>query len=169
MFQIRRGVFETNSSSTHSICITESNKKLDMLTRLDFTLGNFGWQVQTLRKPEEKAAYLYTAIWSIYDKKTANKKTNELYEMLSEEEVECSFARPEFTEYGKYLWLENGSIDHSGEYGLRDFVEKTLGNKRRLLRFLFSEESFILTGNDNDDLDVDINVNYDHEEYYKGN
>ena len=37
------------------------------------------------------------------------------------------------------------------------------------MRYLFSSESFIITGNDNDDHSVDINVKYDHEEYYKGN
>ena len=36
--QIRRGVFETNSSSTHAICITKEDCK-GLGTHLDFEIG----------------------------------------------------------------------------------------------------------------------------------
>lgn len=49
------------------------------------------------------------------------------------------------------------------------FVDKTTSNRGRLLRYLFSDESFVLTGNDNSEYDVDICALYPHEEYYKGN
>ena len=38
-----------------------------------------------------------------------------------------------------------------------------------LKRYLFSDDSFILTGNDNEDGYQDIKVNYEYDEFYKGN
>ena len=67
---------------------------------------------------------------------------------------------------GKYKYLAYGYIDHS--YELDDFLE-ICEDEDKLMKFLFSSESFIITGNDNDDYNVDINVNYPHDEYYKGN
>ena len=40
--QIRRGVFETNSSSTHAICIAKGDYNLSK--HIDFTIGEFGWE-----------------------------------------------------------------------------------------------------------------------------
>ena len=42
--QIRRGCFETNSSSTHAICITKADvNKEDLPSHVTFTHGEFGW------------------------------------------------------------------------------------------------------------------------------
>lgn len=54
-------MFETNSSSTHSICITKSDV-LDIPSSVYFTTGEFGWSHQKLNSVKEKASYLYTAI-----------------------------------------------------------------------------------------------------------
>ena len=55
--QIRRGVFETNSSSVHAICISKSNEYKTQ-DNVDFIYGRFGWSPETLYTPEEKASYL---------------------------------------------------------------------------------------------------------------
>ena len=43
--QIRRGCFETNSSSTHAICITKTDvNKEGLPSHVTFTHGEFGWE-----------------------------------------------------------------------------------------------------------------------------
>ena len=51
----------------------------------------------------------------------------------------------------------------------REFVEAVCSDEDRLLRYLFSDKSFIMTGNDNDGTTPHINVDYEHEEYEKWN
>ena len=40
--QIRRGTFETNSSSTHAICIAKDDYELK--DHIDFHTGEYGWE-----------------------------------------------------------------------------------------------------------------------------
>ena len=61
--QIRRGVFETNSSSVHSISIIKDDFKGSLPVK--FTIdcnGEFGWEVKTYDDAQSKAAYMYQAI-----------------------------------------------------------------------------------------------------------
>ena len=61
MIQIRDNVFETNSSSTHSLCI--SKEKFDpknIPEYLNITVDeDFGWSQITYDTPEEKANYIF--------------------------------------------------------------------------------------------------------------
>lgn len=160
MLSIRKNVFETNSSSTHSICITQQRiRNLKVPKKLIFKLGEFGWEDAILNTPEEKASYLYTAICSLKDEKDRKKIINKIYTELWTYGVEAVFCPETSDEYGY--------IDHV--YGLEDFLSKILTNSKRMVRYLFLEESFVHTGNDNDGTDISINVPYKHEEYYKGN
>ena len=170
MKQIRRSVFETNSSSTHSICIvTDRNEELHYPTFLHFRCQDFGWEFALLSDCEEKAAYLYASIISVYQRDDVERTKGRIMDMLAEEGIGCEFDTVDYRNYGDGFWGVNASVDHGGE--LLSFVKKTVGNKGRLLRYLFSPKSFVLTGNDNDDTydETKINVDYKHEEYYKGN
>lgn len=158
--QIRQNVFETNSSSTHSICITKSNlKKKDIGTYVHFSIGEFGWEYDTLYDTSSKASYLYTAI-------LINKKQDlikDIKKILDDNNIEYEFEEPKYS--GNYL--DNGYIDHGGEIPSEFF--NICKDKDRLFKYLFSSESYIVTGNDNSDNDRSITARYDHEEYYKGN
>ena len=158
MIQIRRSVFETNSSSTHSICITK-NKPDEIPAVCRFGLGEYGWEERQI-VGKEKADYLYTAIMCQKDHEQLKQR---LFEILSSLNIKCEFEEAKRNEYGWYDFY----VDHGGE--TRDFIEAVLHSQKRLLRYLFSDESFVLTGNDNSYVDVDIDVKYPHEEYYKGN
>ena len=60
---IRRGVFETNSSSVHAISIIKDNYACTIPK--EFTIncnGEYGWEEATYNRPDDKAAYLYQAI-----------------------------------------------------------------------------------------------------------
>lgn len=159
MILIRRSVFETNSSSTHSICITK-NKPEEIPTMCRFGLGEYGWEYRRL-DGQEKANYLYTAIMCQNDHESLKQQ---LFEILSDLGIVCEFDEPKYDEYG---YPEGFYIDHS--YEIRPVVMAILHSKNRLLKYLFSDESFVLTGNDNGDCDVSIQASYPHEEYYKGN
>ena len=171
MRQERRGVFETNSSSTHSICIaTNRHTELVYPEKLYFRCDNFGWKFDKLTSPEDKAAYLYASFLDLYTRDKAQEVMAFIMETLDSVGVVCEFETPIYKNCGSgKFYIENASVDHCGEYDHGRFVDKTTSNKGRLLRYLFSNESFVLTGNDNSDFDVGICVQYPHEEYYKGN
>lgn len=160
MIKIRKNVFETNSSSTHSICITKTNNLLAIPEKVVFKLAYFGWEKEIYSDTEHKASYLYSAIKEIekYDnKEKARKWLDFIGETLLKNNVDYEFIDDEKF-YG---------IDHV--YDLVDFIDAVCHSEKRLLRYLFSVESFVITGNDNSDSCVGICEPYRHEEYYKGN
>lgn len=171
MYQVRSRVFETNSSSTHSICIT-TNRKTTMIhpDHVHFRCDKFGWEHRRLDSMEDKAAYLYSSMLHLFEQKELERATEKIVNTLYKFKITCSFDKPEYCDYGSgFKFCVNAFVDHSGEDDHKEFVEKTVNNEGRLLRYLFSQDSFILTGNDNDDYDVSVNVKYPHETYYKGN
>lgn len=163
MKQIRQGVFETNSSSTHSICIAK-DIKLSIPKNIHFSFGEFGWERDTLSSIQEKASYLYTGM--MYNNPQGMDK---IIETLQKNGVEVTREMPIMVTYKSGIaYIDNGGyVDHAGD--LAPFLTAILESEERLLSFLFSDLSFIITGNDNDDCDVDINVKYPYEEFYKGN
>lgn len=150
--QVRRGAFETNSSSTHAICITKSEYRHNSFSHIDFETGEFGWENDEYDSLYNKASYLITAILS-FDKNEADENLQKLKDILDSNNIE--YTLPELKvdswEYGgktRYYYDIDGYIDHSGE--TKEFVEAVLSDSDRLFRFLFGD-SFIITGNDNDD------------------
>lgn len=167
MRQIRKGTFETNSSSVHSICITKEMTNVALPESLYFGFGNFGWEWDCHDTPEIKAAYLHTAIYELYKDVEVKKLVGNLSDILSKYGVKTEFAEPPKT--CKYFNM--GYIDHVED--LNEFVTDVLSDETRLIKYLFSVDSFILTGNDNDDEMLakacDFIPNYECEMYEKGN
>lgn len=168
MQQIRNRVFETNSSSTHSICITKDRRNLKLPDKLLVRPKYFGWEHKTLCTPQEKAEYLYASILCTFSRREAEAIKNELYQMLIEEGVDCEFVQAAYYDFNEDF-CEDAGVDHAGCDDHLNFVNRVITNKNRLLRYLFSEDSFVITGNDNGYDPVDIKADYPHEEYYKGN
>ena len=85
MRQVRNSVFETNSSSTHCICIvTDRKAELEYPEKVYFRCDDFGREPAELRSVEDKAAYLYSSILSLYEmKKAENAKTWIMEELMS--------------------------------------------------------------------------------------
>jgi len=163
MIKIRNSVFETNSSSTHSICIVKRNNdwEKELPKELIFKHEEYGWKECIYRDTQNKANYLYEAICALYDDKEKNKILEHIAEILYKYGVAVSFEPEKKDEYG----FSYGYIDHP--YGLNDFVKSVCTKEKKLLRYLFSEKSFVMTGNDNDGTDINIYVDYKHDEYYK--
>ena len=164
MIQIRSNVFETNSSSTHSICIPKKVNKIDNF--IDFNIGEYGWENDCV---EDTASYLYTAILSGYEYDEAMDKVKELADILNRRDIAYRFDKPEWYVYSDgYKGLENGYIDHA--YETREFVESILNDEDMLLRYL--SDGIVYTGNDNQDsqpdgCDIadDYYYDYDSNEY----
>lgn len=139
--QIRNSVFETNSSSTHSIAIS----KAPVVTGkcINFNIGEFGWENGTA----DTADYLYTAI---LEQNNSTELINRLKEILDKHQIEYRFEKPRYEKsaYGEYEYLAYGYIDHSQDLG--EFLDAVLTNEDLLMRYLFGD-STVYTGNDNQD------------------
>ncbi len=147
--QIRKNVFETNSSSTHAVCIAK-NSTYEPSSFVSFETGEFGWEFAVYKETYKKASYLITAILG-RSKEYADEKLERLKQLLDENNIEYEFPELEekFWEYdGKiYHYYDiDGYIDHVGE--TEEFVEAILSDNESLMKYLFGD-SFIVTGNDN--------------------
>lgn len=145
MINIRKGLFETNSSSTHAICIGKNNHNLEIPSELTFKVGEFGWENEIHDDVLTLASYLYTALTECYSGKELTKHINHIYTLLGHNGCKATFIEPNVDKWG----LVDGYIDHSE--GLGDFLNKVLSSDKALLRYLFSPDSFIITGNDNEE------------------
>ena len=138
MINIRHGLFETNSSSTHAICIAKKNDGLVIPQSLDFILNDFGWDEHFYYDVEDKASYFYTALYNSYDediKKNFESIKNHIYEVLGKAGCECWFDRARPSEWGE--WMESGYIDHQNE--IDPLIHKLIKNDKMLFRFLFHQ------------------------------
>lgn len=195
MRTIRRGVFESNSSSTHSIAISKE-KVSDVAGRhVYFGAGDYGWESNCVT---DTASYLHTAIVCNSNPNEYEEKVNRIKKVLDKYKVKYEFEPVEYKncdEYGfNYNYVEFASpnyqwasVDHAGECA--DMINELLSNEDLLIRYLFGN-SCIYTGNDNSneqedmcycaeetiwdwDNDVEVtNPNHDAEHYdyfFKGN
>ncbi len=137
--QKRRNVFETNSSSVHTITISKQGyDKSKIPESIAFTFDEFGWEVGKLCSLQDKASYLYTALNDVTDR---GKYIEFIKNTLKS--VGCVAAFEE--KKGNSYW-ENGYIDHSESLG--SFLGKVFENEDSLLRYLFGT-GCIYTYNDN--------------------
>jgi hypothetical protein len=139
--QIRSSVFETNSSSTHSIAISKAPVVAGKY--ISFGIGEFGWENDTA----DTADYLYTAI---LEQNNSSELLNKLKDILDKHSIEYKFEEPRYVKssYGEYL--DYGYIDHGYELG--EFLNAVLNNEDLLMRYLFGD-STVYTGNDNQESD----------------
>lgn len=177
--QIRQSCFETNSSSTHAICIA-TDSVYDIPDYVSFGFGEFGWSFDKLSSRRERANYLYTCLVDLIDDKNFDEfktRLNFIISTLIKNGVKdidfddypqiCLYVYGGDGELHYCIRPNDGYVDHSR--CALDFINKVCSDEKMLLDYLFSDKSFILTGNDNSDDDVAINVEYPHEEFYKGN
>ena len=160
--QIRKGLFETNSSSTHSIVIGNNGEDIysDLPEQVYFEGGEFGWEHEVYNDVESKASYLYTSIvWC-----DMLEYIDKIKEILAKWNVEAIFEK--LDKNGNFTsW---SYVDHGGENV--ELVKQLCENEELLMNYLFSKGSFVETGNDNDDTEFTHN----HPKnvmlnYYKGN
>lgn len=139
MRQIRSGVFETNSSSVHSLCIQKAPVEFKNGVCY-FEPGEFGWENDAVNPGD----YLWTAIWYFNDGDTdeINRWMQKIAGLGARRGRECRFKMPVSDEYGPEYY-----IDHA--YELMDFLERADRDEDFLERFIFGKDSVVYTGNDN--------------------
>lgn len=144
MQKIRKNVFETNSSSTHSISFDENSFIPTELPVYDGQVtiytGEFGWEVESYTDPATKASYALVHA----------QNHPELLDMLREaiqwgvgDGVEVIF---DLDEDNTDPWSTvNGYIDHQS-HGVCD---DAFASKETLYRFIFDPNTVLYTDNDN--------------------
>lgn len=173
--QIRRSVFETNSSSTHAICISGKNE-IKFPKEIIFSLkGEFGWEWECYNNINAKASYLYLAIMSCHYSSTIGECINNVLDImkkisnwLKKDNIKFKFdpIEVQFSSYGPYF-SGSGYIDHGSE--LNEFVNWAIESKENLYSYLFNSESCIYTGNDNEDFGLKIPEKDYKQIFRKGN
>jgi hypothetical protein len=148
--QTRQAVFETNSSSTHSLSISSSST--DLLDTLPLNEqgevvlngGQFGWEVEDYSDAGTKASYaaIYVSEWS--GEKSAEFK--EVLDTVIKQQTGCSnvvydlstdWSHPRETSYIDHQSVEGGQLDYLFE------------DPELLRQFIFNPRSVLHTVNDN--------------------
>jgi len=148
---IRRGIFETNSSSTHAMTICTKNTVGKLPETMVAKAEQFGWEHRVLETPQEKLNYLYTALIEncecIYEddenmQKPLSDIKNELCGKLFNLGCELDFN----DDYIDSCYIDHGCcIDEK-------FLNMALEN---IEDYLLNENSIVITGNDNEDISVE--------------
>ncbi len=167
---IREGVFETNSSSSHSISIDHSDFTLSKMPFkaipendegiIEIYPGEFGWEVESYHDAPSKASYCLTFIKGMdkRDRKvygdekpwveTESDNNNQYLKherMLKKAILEVTKAKDvSFVarEDGYYPW---GYIDHQSDSVAAEAFE----SEENLKAFIFNPKSILHTDNDN--------------------
>ena len=146
MKKIRKGTFETNSSSMHSLVIEneenikeleKSQLKLNEKNEIEVTLGEYGWGLEFLETQQEKLNYLVTLI-------AGSKGIDNINDL--EDDSEYEYLKNQLLKYTnatniKIYGFENGDyyIDHQSQQKLIDFL-KTYNTKKTIDTSDFEED-----------------------------
>lgn len=166
--QIRKGTFQTNSSSAHVIVVTSGEKTKGWTnafakgqwngprTALEVQFGDYGWEEDCYHGWEDKASY--AATWAFAYGEVEHRQM--LDEVLKENIpglAEVRYANPHdpYTSGGEFYATDtksvierfmSGSIDHQSVSAAAKVFE---AGKEELALFIFNTESALYTGNDN--------------------
>lgn len=145
-FKIRRGVFETNSSSTHSVSISRKGYTNGWHhlnnTILTITPGEFGWGPEILYSVGGKLSYIVTAI--MYYENVGYTEVGRTRAFKRLQKVIQDFCGLEV----RYDPVCEGHIDHQsiGEFWFPDDYDDF---KEYMLNLIFNGDSYIEISNDN--------------------
>lgn len=141
--RIRHGVFETNSSSTHSISLANTEKKfcsdslpIDKDGGISIYPGEFGWEQERYYDAYTKASYALTYAFA-----TGSKEIVMLQEVI-QEHTGVKDVKLHLSEINYFPF---GNIDHQSI----DVCQKCFESKEVLKAFIFNPQSVLTTDNDN--------------------
>lgn len=134
MKTIRSKVFETNSSSTHSVSFSSGFVRDQQLRCSNIRLGEFGWEYDPDRNdPNEKSSYLFTYLYLRGDDSQIQTVTDWVSEYSG---MEITVEKTE------YFYIDHQSIGELPN-------EVNLCDKDQVLDFLFCSCNSFTTDNDN--------------------
>ena len=158
---IRTNIFETNSSSTHTISISRNfdATKYKFPKTLVFRGVEFGWEVEIYDDVVSRCRYLYTAMCSLLEGDALEEKKKYIEDVLQKHGVVAAF--------DEFKYYDDGYIDHCED--TRELLNYVFKNENNLLNYLFGD-TLIYTSNDNMDWEDKPEIREgDYEEIYKGN
>ena len=168
--QIRNSVFETNSSSIHTIAITKYNGSSKNNITLEAQTGNFGWEHELYMLPKDKLSYLWTAIYCLADDEAWGEEKDFVKHAQILEDWK-KIISPVFAEYNieiEYKHVDPFSFDYDIDHGykLNNMLEDFKNNPKLMVDFVMGEKSVIETYNDNGEYDIltpDADYIYEYE------
>lgn len=149
---VRRSVFETNSSSVHTLSIIKNPEHLEIPEQVTIdTSAYFGWGRELFTDLNSKLSYIWLAIddfWYFRDipYEETLKKREELHDTFKQKLLECGVKEINVIDSDSVTF--NG-IDHGDE--AEEFIEAIFSDMDLFKNFLFDNESYIYTTNDNED------------------
>ena len=153
---IRYSVFETNSSSMHSLSWHTGNKLVECNRPLAGYFDEFGWEQDVYDKPHGKLAYLLTMIASKNDitYEEPSKDTYNRFMSLPIVQTVCNVVK-EYTRYDLVIPMPDdkdfypyGYIDHQSD-DILDFIFGSEKLEDDIRNYLFNPYVCVETDNDN--------------------
>lgn len=162
MKQIRNNVFETNSSSTHSITINGLKDNMVLpyeKDNIEISFGEYGWEQERYSSYQDKLSYVLTMIQYhlpySYDSEEMGKNivntilSSNYYKWL--EEMVWDYCKKTLSvEEGGSDWSPAGYIDHQSTDILDEWWSDDEGKfKDSMKDFIFNSKYGFVTDNDN--------------------
>jgi lysozyme family protein len=148
MKKIRKNIFETNSSSTHSVVIKEGEFKNfpKNINSLNITTDDYGWEKHTYTDFTDKASYALTYAINYGTKKDLKMLDKILKEQLNIKDIKYDgLTLKQALNYVGNDSEKFGYIDHQSI----EEASKIFKDENNLKSFLFSKDSYFKTDNDN--------------------
>ena len=137
--QIRRNVFETNSSSMHSLSIIGSDRMVQLTGENDVVsvgYGEFGWGYDRLNSPREKISYLITQY----------SENDDMIDRIKDAVKDYTGFVLNIVEGNEDDWDDGkGYIDHQSQGMICEFIS----DKQSIIDIVFNEKYTIIIDNDN--------------------
>ena len=149
---IRKGVFETNSSSTHSITVESNTGFTSISPNNDGEIvikasGEYGWAQETYKDPVDKLDYI-----TIYARDWCGESSEQFLSQIKNCVEEHTGATVKFEYETERSWNGNdhnsGYIDHQS-VEMSDYHHLFLDDGKLLKDFIFGIGSELETDNDN--------------------
>ncbi len=151
MIKIRKSIFETNSSSSHSLSLGQLNdgdEKMDCEFNESITLGNgdYNWEWEDYGSWIDKADYVTILLLGsrLGDRWGEEKIASNDIKKDSEADMIVSVIHRKYPN-AEITFDLTGGIDHESDY-----VQDWMKNEDDLFTFFFGDGG-VSTGNDNDD------------------
>lgn len=151
--QVRKSVFETNSSSSHAFAMGRGDVvsmpfSKEVLTEGIFTVyqNDYGWEWYRYYSSPEKIRYLVTLVLNGNSYRESVSGENTYLNMLSKVVKEHTGVILQYDAFSK------GGIDHQSSINENGRVMGVFDSERLLKSFLFDDTAYIQTGNDNESM-----------------
>ena len=169
---IRKGTFETNSSSTHALVVPHNvdKEEYSLSDSLDHEYGFGRGESRLVYHWDEKLAYVYLVVKDFANKTDLNKfkrRINKLYKEIYEiVEYKPYEGDPKPNDIFKYIdsdgkeslgninfislsdWVPRPYVDHTEDFKSNGFLDKVLTDDCFLTRLIFNMDSYITVGGD---------------------